>query len=387
MVGAAWSLRGPGTAHISHRFSRGARAETGREPAPARGQRGPARRDAPTGCRRVHSLAGECPRRGPSQALLPRPLGRPRDGPGESAARLRQILFVKRAPAHVPAHVRPVLRLVVAARRRRLRARRLQGRPAAACAASPADMPAGQLPAARTCPTTARRCSSPTASSIPHVRRRAEQGRQGQRARGRLLPRLRDERRRHRPAPAHPRASTTTSTPATCPAATSCSSRRARALSLQCSQASADATAHGRPARQLRPLRRRQLPAGARLHAARDGRRRRQPAADLGLRELRVDARRWPTTAASSTPAGTTSTASTATSSASGRPTRTAPTRSSSTATTPCGRRCSSRRAPIPGSHEARLHRRRAPLDHAAARSCLLDRTRGTEGDAPHRRA
>ena len=61
----------------------------------------------------------------------------------------------------------------------------------------------------------------------------------------------------------------------------------------------------------------------------------RQPPAALRLRELRVDARRWPTTAACSTRAGITSTASTATSSACGRPTRTAPTRSSSMAITP----------------------------------------------------
>ena len=87
-------------------------------------------------------------------------------------------------------------------------------------------------------------------------------------------------------------------------------------------KASAAATDAGRPARQLRALRRRQLPAGARLHAARDGRRRRATCGRSRPSRTSSGRPRWPTTAASSTPAGTTSTASTATSSASGRPTR-----------------------------------------------------------------
>ena len=79
--------------------------------------------------------AGGCAGRGAPRALLPRPLGRPRDGAGESAAGLRHAPVRQARARHVPAHDRPDLRLVVAARRRRLRARGLQVRRARACAA------------------------------------------------------------------------------------------------------------------------------------------------------------------------------------------------------------------------------------------------------------
>ena len=80
--------------------------------------------------------------------------------------------------------------------------------------------------------------------------------------------------------------------------------------------------------------------------------------------------RRWPPTAASSTPAGTTSTASTAISSASGRPTPTAPTRSWSTATTRSGRRCVFEAAADPRLAEAGLHGARPTTRSPAARWC-----------------
>ena len=78
---------------------------------------------------------------------------------------------------------------------------------------------------------------------------------------------------------------------------------------VQCGQASAAAERQAATAGLLRPLRRRAGAAGGRLHAARDGRRRRPDAAHLAVREFRVDPQRRRPTAGSCTPAGITSTA------------------------------------------------------------------------------
>ena len=120
----------------------------------------------------------------------------------------------------------------------------------------------------------------------------------------------------------------------------------------------------GRPARQLRALRRRQLPARARVHAARDGRRR---AATCGRsRPSRTSSGRrpWPATAGSSTRAGTTSTASTAISSASGRPTPTAPTPQLVYGNYTVRPQVVVEAAADPRLAQAGLHGRGAPFDH-----------------------
>ena len=167
MVGAAWSLRGPGTAHISHRFSRGARAETG-----ARASAGSGRRwtstsrslrqaaaefdrlpaDAPDAARRALYFRARWTIR---EMALANPLL------AFDHAPLRQT-----RPHHVPAHERPVLRLVVAPRRRRVRARAASSPASRRCAASPATCPSATS-WSPTCPSMARRCCSPPAHSIP----------------------------------------------------------------------------------------------------------------------------------------------------------------------------------------------------------------------------
>ena len=289
--------------------------EAGRRPAAARRRRSTPR------CRRSGRPPSGC-QAAPPRTPRPRPSASSTSRPAGPCARMalaNPLLGLRHDPLRqaragpLPAHVRPVLRLVVAARRRRLRPRRLQ-EPTAAAPLPDRRLARGQLPAARpvlrrqegpvrllqvlpaawpTMPNKADKANLPE-DAFYHV---FEMNLDGS---GRAAADPRPLRRLRRPLPAQRRHRVPLDAQGAVPP-------------VQQGQHGRPTDA-GRPARQLRALRRRQLPARARLHAARDGRRRREPAADLGLRELRVDARRWPTTAASSTPAGTTSTASTATS-------------------------------------------------------------------------
>ncbi len=215
--------------------------------------------------------APQAPEAASARALLPRPLGGAEDGPGQSAPgfRLRSCSSKRR-----PRGSRTCRTSSTAGGRGRAAASSSsEGFKSDRAAGAVPDRAAG--PKGRSCgptsPTTASRCSSPTASTTrtcPSCATRPPRRtcrktpsihlfemnldgsgvRQLTRGRyddfdARYLPRRRDR------VPFD-----------------------AQGVFLQCSKANTAATRAGRPARQLRALRRRQLPARARLHAARHGR-------------------------------------------------------------------------------------------------------------------
>ena len=325
---AAWSTPGARSAWY------GARLQAGRKPAETRGIdrcRGEGARGS--------SLADACRRRRGGGAAGPTstPAGPSADWRCAIRSWTSTRSCSSSGPGPVPAHVRPVLRLVVAAGRRGLRAGRLQDGPAAA-ALPDRRFRRGAVSSGPTSPTTASKCCSPiakfyakvadlpdkaTKANLPedafyHVYevnldgaaiRQLTHGRYDDfdahylpggdivflsTRKGRVPPVQQGEHAADDPMP-------------TCPTATS----------------AAAATTIGR------------CPSSR----CTDGRRR--AATCVRSRPSRISSgpRRWPTTGGSSTRAGTISTASTAISSASGRPIPTAPIRNWSTAITRRGRR------------------------------------------------
>jgi len=119
--------RGPG-AELPDRGRDRARAQAGRGFAQAGGEDRRRRGPPGPGRSRRPSPARQCPGRCPTRAVSQGPLGGPPHGPGQSAPGFPEPAFREACPGHVHPHVGPELRLVLATRRRALRAGELQGR-------------------------------------------------------------------------------------------------------------------------------------------------------------------------------------------------------------------------------------------------------------------